>query len=128
MAIASTSVRLVSSWTARAPCSAARVSSSASRRRPSAEAAGGGGDPHPLDVGGAIGVQLHAAAADGFAVQAGDDEEPVRQPHLVDAGGQAAGGVEAGVEALVELGEVGGQAVLGVGVAGSTTSTSRATP
>ncbi len=74
------------------------------------QAAGRGGHPHPLDVGRPVRVQLHAAAADGLAVQASDDEQAAGSAHLVDVGREAAGGVEADVEAFVELAEVGRQA------------------
>ena len=57
-------------------------------------------------------LPLQRTTTDRLVVEAGDHEQPGRRPHLGDIRVQAEGGIEPGVEALVELGEVRPQARL----------------
>ena len=59
-------------------------------------------------------MQLEAAAADGLAVAVGDEEAAGRRAQLVGRERERGVDVEAGVEALVQLGLVGAEAPLGV--------------
>ena len=68
----------------RAPCSAARRSSSPSRRRPTPRPARVLGDPHALQLGRLAGRKLEPAAADRLGAQRGDHEEPARRPQRVE--------------------------------------------
>ena len=73
------------------------------------------GDPHPLQLGGLLAVELQRAAADRLGMERRDEEEARRRPQLVQLGRDAAGGIEAGLEAAAELRHVRVQAGLGLG-------------
>jgi hypothetical protein len=81
-----------------------------------AEPAHGGGDPHPLDLGRILTMELQCAAAGRLPAQRRDQEQALRRGHLVVGGGVAAGRVEAGVEPGRQLVFVGAQAAAGVRV------------
>lgn len=83
---------------------------------PEAETSVVGSHPHAFDLGRDAGRQLQTGTADGFCVQPGEQEQPVRRPEFTRVGQQAPRGIEAGVEACLQLGEVGPQTVLGVGM------------
>src|SRR5207302_44395 len=70
------------------------------------EAARGFGDPHALQFGGVVAVELQRAADNRLAPQRRDQEHPGRGPELVKFGGDAHCRVEAGIETPAELGEV----------------------
>ena len=106
----------------RTPRAAARASRAASSRQAEPEAADRGGDPHPLDLGRRVVVELERAAPDRLAVQGGDQQEAGGQREFLVVGGDAAGDVESAVEPVRQLGEVGPQAEPGVrmpGIAGA---------
>jgi hypothetical protein len=75
-------------------------------------------DPHPLDLGGRAWVKLECAAADRLRVQGRDQEQPRGRGHLIIGGRDAAGRVEAAVEAPGQLLDVGPQAIPRVRVPG----------
>src|SRR5437867_1090646 len=76
------------------------------------EAARGWRHPHALDF--AVGcMALQRATSDGFALQHGQKEEPVRRREVLGGRRDAALRVEAGFEARGELLEVASDAVLG---------------
>src|SRR4051794_5210290 len=89
-----------------------------------AEAAGAGRHPHALDLGRLAAVELQRSAADRLAAQAGDQQQPGGLGELVDVSRDALLGIEAGVEADVELrgvgldAEAGSRAGGGLGVDG----------
>ena len=73
-------------------------------------------DPHPLELGWCVGVELECATSDRIAMRCGDEEGARRGSHLVEVGRDASRRIEARIESVVKLGEVLGEAMLGVGV------------
>jgi hypothetical protein len=74
------------------------------------------GDPHPLDVGRCVAVELETSTTHWLPAQGCDEEQPGRRPHRVDPRGATQRRVESGVEPAIDLGEVGVQAPLGRGL------------
>jgi hypothetical protein len=64
------------------------------------ESADCGGDPHPFDLGWCVVVKRECTASDGLGVEGSDQEETRGRSQLFVVGGDAAGGVEAAVEAV----------------------------
>ena len=85
---------------------------------PDAESACAGGHPHALQLRRSASMELQGSAAHRLIAQRGDEEQARRQAHLGWVGRQAAGGIEPGLEAPVELGEVAAQAQPGDVVVG----------
>jgi hypothetical protein len=77
---------------------------------PDPEPAGRVGDPHPLQRAQTRPDRLHCAAGHGLAVHRGDQERAAGRDQVAIAGRQAGAGVEAGLEAPIELGEIPGDA------------------
>jgi len=73
-------------------------------------------DPHSLELGRLIAVELDGAAADRIAAQSGGEEQAGRRPELVELDGCARCGIEPHVETPAELGEVLAYAQLGIAV------------
>ena len=76
------------------------------------EATDGRCDPHPLELGWLMGVELQGATADRLRAQSGDQYEAAGESEVVGVGGDALPRVEADVEATVQFAEVFLQAVL----------------
>ncbi len=81
---------------------------------PEAQPPGRRVDPHALDVGHRAGEEVQRATADGALGDAGQEQHPLGLDHVVH--GEGLGGVQVvpGLEALVDLGEVGPQAGVGL--------------
>jgi hypothetical protein len=73
-----------------------------------------GRDPHPLDLGRPVAVELERAAPDGLAVPGGDQQQARGRGQLIVVGRDAPAGVETAVEAAGQFAEVGPQAGAGV--------------
>src|SRR5947207_13778920 len=78
---------------------------------PEPQATGSRCDPHALDLA-IIRTASQRTASDGLAVQHGHDEKPLRRREVRRRRRNTAGGVEAGLEARGELGEVALQTIL----------------
>jgi hypothetical protein len=83
-----------------------------------AEAARRLGDPHALELRRLIAVELERPAADWLLANRRDQEQAGWRTHLGLIGWDAPPGIEAGVESVVELGEVCVQAMLRMWVRG----------
>lgn len=75
-------------------------------------------DPHALELCGLVGVELQRSAADWLRAESCDEQKTGGRPEFVGIGRDADGGIEAGVESLVELAEVLTNAVLRVWMKG----------
>ena len=71
------------------------------------QSARGRGDPHPLDLGGRVTVELEPTTAHRLGVQDGDQEQPRRQGHFLVLGREAPARIEAAVEPAAQFVEVG---------------------
>jgi len=63
-------------------------------------------NPHALDLGGLVVVELEGPGADWLSPEGGHHQETGRKPQLLLVGRDAPRRIEAGVEPAVELGEV----------------------
>ena len=114
--MASSSARLVSRRTTCTRRWRACASSSARMRRPTPRPACRRRDPHALDLRRPPAVELQRTTTDRFAAEATEQQQSRRFGQLGRVGRDAQRGIESGVEARVELGEVRADAALrGVG-------------
>jgi hypothetical protein len=63
-------------------------------------------DPHTLELCGLVGVELQRSAADWLRAESCDEQKTGGRPEFVGIGRDADGGIEAGLESLVELAEI----------------------
>jgi hypothetical protein len=82
------------------------------------QGARGLGNPHALDVGGSVVVELERPAADRVCTKPGRQEKAGWRPQFLLVRWDAQRGIEARIEPTVELGEVRVQAMLRVRVCG----------
>src|SRR4051794_21190745 len=102
----------------RAPCAALGGKRLELGQQPAAEPepACGWLHPHALDLSGLAPVELHRSAPDRFPAQIRDEHRSLARAHLVRLGTGEGGRIETRARAFLQLGEVGGETALRVGV------------